>query len=55
LPYKMIGESPVESIYTLGQYRPGSPAPYQVQFPRWRPGAGIGEAAVIAGAILLIP
>ena len=55
LPYKMVGEPSQEDIYTLGYYRPGSPAPYQVHFPRWRLGAGAGEAAVVAGLILLIP
>lgn len=30
LPYKMILEPPLECVYTLGYYRPGSCAPYQV-------------------------
>jgi len=55
LPYRLIGESPFDCIYTLGHYRPGSPAPYRVHLPRWRPGAAAGEAGAIAGLILLIP
>ncbi len=55
LPYKMWCEPPLECDYTLGQYRPGSPAPYQVQLPCWRPGAGAAEAGAVAGLILLIP
>lgn len=55
LPYKLVAESPCECVYTLGHYRPGSAVPYQVHFPRWRPGAGAAEAGVIAGLIFAIP
>lgn len=55
LPYKVWCEPPRECDYTLGQYRPGSPAPYQVQLPCWRPGAGAFEVGTVAGLILLIP
>jgi len=55
LPYKMWCEPPRECDYTLGQYRPGSPVPYEVQLPCWRPGAGAFEAGTVAGLILLLP
>lgn len=55
LPYKVWCEPPRECDYTLGQYRPGSPAPYQVQLPCWRPGAAAFEVGTVAGLILLIP
>ena len=55
LPYKLAVQPPHQGIYTLGQYRPGSPAPYRINRPEFRLKGVVAEAAVIAGVILLIP
>ena len=55
LPYKMFAEPARQCVYTLGQYRPGSPVPYDIEFPpgSWS-GAG-AESLVITGLIFAIP
>ncbi|NUQ62099.1 MAG: hypothetical protein HUU20_06405 [Pirellulales bacterium] len=55
LPYKVCADPPLECNYTLGDYRPGSAAPYRVHLPPCRPAAGAAEAGAVAGLILLIP
>lgn len=55
LPYKMAVQPAREEIYTLGQYRPGSPVPYRINRPQFRLVGVVAEAAVIGGLILLIP
>lgn len=55
LPYKMGIETPNECIYTLGQYRPGSCAPYMIPaFPfTWR--AAAFQAGFATGAAVVVP
>lgn len=55
IPYLTIAEKPHGCTYTLGHYRPGSWAPYQRHFPPFSPPGALGEAAAVAGLILLIP
>jgi hypothetical protein len=55
LPYKMAAQPPRQEIYTLGQYRPGSPVPYRINRPQFRLAGVVAEAAAIGGLILLIP
>jgi len=55
LPYKMFSEPARQCAYTLGQYRPGSPVPYYVEFPAWSwSGAGV-ESVLVTGLIFAIP
>ncbi len=55
LPYKMGAEPPHQGVYTLGQYRPGSPVPYRIGRPRLSLVGIVAEAGIIAGLIVLIP
>jgi hypothetical protein len=55
LPYMMTVHCPNEPIYSLGYYRPGSRAPYQINWPDVRLDATIVETAFITGLIFLIP
>ncbi|NQU21562.1 MAG: hypothetical protein HQ567_09780 [Candidatus Nealsonbacteria bacterium] len=55
LPYQMTTQPPREHVYTLGYYRPGSCAPYQVHRPPLEPKAGAIEGGVIAGLIFAVP
>ena len=55
LPYQMTAQPPREHVYTLGYYRPGSCAPYQIHRPPLELKAGSVEAGVIAGLILAVP
>jgi hypothetical protein len=55
LPYKMTVDRPHRCIYTLGHYRPGSPAPYQFQWLPLRADAALVEAGVVTGVIFLLP
>ncbi|QDU28465.1 hypothetical protein ETAA8_35660 [Anatilimnocola aggregata] len=55
LPYSMTVHPSRECVYPLGYYRPGSPAPRQIQWPELQPKAITAETAVAAGLILLIP
>ncbi len=55
LPYQMAAQPSREINYTLGYYRPGSCAPYQIHRPPLKPTAATVEAGVIAGLIFAIP
>ena len=55
LPYMMTVHPPCEPIYSLGYYRPGSRAPYQINWPEVRLDAITVEAAFITGLCFLIP
>jgi hypothetical protein len=55
LPYLMTAHPPRERIYTLGEYRIGSPVPYQRIRPPYTTLGGIVEAGVWVGLIALIP
>ncbi|MCL4204734.1 MAG: hypothetical protein KJ000_19825 [Pirellulaceae bacterium] len=55
LPYQMAMGPPHRSEYALGHYRPGSPAPYRIQYPPLSIPGSLAEAGVIVGLIALIP
>jgi hypothetical protein len=55
LPYMMVVHPPHERVYSLGYYRPGSRAPYQINWPEVRLDAIVVEAAFITGLCFLIP
>lgn len=55
LPYKLGAEPPCDCVYTLGLYRPGSPAPYQPYYPPLSAKGGLVEAGAAVGLILAIP
>jgi len=55
LPYMMTVHCPREPIYSLGYYRPGSRAPYQINWPEVRLDASIIEGVFITGLVFLIP
>jgi|GEM_PF-4507117 len=55
LPYMMTVHPPCEHVYALGYYRPGSCAPYQINWPEVRLDAAIVEGAFITGLVFLIP
>ncbi len=55
LPYMMVVHPPPENVYSLGYYRPGSRAPYQINWPEVRLDAIIVETAFITGLCFLIP
>lgn len=55
LPYSMTVNPPHECMYPLGHYRPGSPVPFQHNWPEWDPAAAAVQTGVVAGLILLIP
>jgi hypothetical protein len=55
LPYKMGAQPPHQTIYTLGEYRPGSPVPYRIRHPQLSLLGIVAEAMVIGGLTLLIP
>lgn len=55
LPYKMAADPPWDCAYTLGHYRPGSPAPYRVMNPPHSALGGLAEAGTVLGLIVLIP
>jgi hypothetical protein len=55
LPYQMAMGPPHRVEYALGHYRPGSPAPYRVQYPPLSIPGSLAEAGVIVGLIALIP
>jgi hypothetical protein len=55
LPYQ-IASGPLHRVeYALGHYRPGSPAPYRIQYPPLSIPGSLAEAGVIIGLIALIP
>ncbi len=55
LPYQMATHRPRQPVYTLGHYRPGSPAPYRTHYPPFSVPGSLAEAAVIVGLVALIP
>jgi hypothetical protein len=55
LPYLMVAHPPCECVYSLGYYRPGSCVPYRWHRPAACVGAGLFEAAVAVGLVVLIP
>jgi len=55
LPYLMTAQPPHTARYTLGESRPGSPAPYVHEFPPLNFDAAAVEAATVTGLIFLIP
>jgi len=55
LPYKGTVEPPYECIYTLGHYRPGSPAPHQIHWMPLSPAAGGVEALYATALVFAIP
>jgi hypothetical protein len=55
LPYMMVVHPPLERVYSLGYYRPGSRAPYQFNWPDVRADAITVETAYIVGLCFLIP
>jgi len=55
LPYCMAVNCPGECNYTLGQYRPGSCAPWRTSCPGPSCYGGLAEAGTIVGLVLLIP
>jgi len=55
LPYKMGMHPESECIYSLGYYRPGTPAPYQTSRLGWSWRGAICEAGAIGAFIAWIP
>ncbi|HEX6960333.1 MAG TPA: hypothetical protein VF175_00590 [Lacipirellula sp.] len=55
LPYKMGLETPQECIYELGNYRPGSCAPYMITQPGFTWRAAAFEAAAVTGVSAAVP
>ena len=55
LPYQLTATPPCEYIYTLGEYRPGSCVPYQINYPSWSAEGGLVEAGTAVGLVFLIP
>jgi hypothetical protein len=55
LPYKMGLETPQECIYELGNYRPGSCAPYMITQPGFTWRAAAFEAAAVTAVSAAVP
>jgi len=55
LPYLAVSQRQCQCSYTLGQFRPGSPAPYVWQLPQWSPAGGLVEAVTVVGIISAFP
>lgn len=55
LPYQVAMDHPRECVYTLGHYRPGSPAPWERHRFRADPEAALFQAGAVVGLIFLIP
>jgi hypothetical protein len=55
LPYMIAAEPPRECVYTLGHYRPGTPAPYVRYGLPLSTKAGLVEGGVVTGLFFLIP
>ena len=51
LPYQLTASPPWECVYTLGEYRPGSCVPYQINYPPWSTEGGLVEAGTAVGLI----
>lgn len=55
LPYKVLAQPPRECVYTLGYYRPGSPAPRRWHHVNWDPTAATLEGLLVTGLVFAIP
>jgi hypothetical protein len=55
LPYKIVAQPPRECVYTLGYYRPGSPAPRRWHHVNWDPTAATVEGLLVTGLVFAIP
>ena len=55
LPYKVGLKMPNECVYELGDYRPGSCAPYLIPAPPISVRAGLLQAGAVVGAAALVP
>jgi hypothetical protein len=57
LPYKMTRQCPRECVYTLGHYRPGSPAPWRKHCMdlAWDPTAATVQGLIVTGLVFAIP
>ena len=55
LPYKMVANCPWDCGYTLGHYRPGGCAPWQIHWLPLRLDAGIVQGGVVTGLVFLLP
>jgi hypothetical protein len=55
LPYKVVAQPPRECVYTLGYYRPGSPAPRRWHHVNWDPTAATVEGLLVTGLVFAIP
>jgi len=55
LPYLITAEPHRDCVYTLGNYPPGSYAPYHIHYPPPSLKAAAVEAAVVSGLIFAIP
>lgn len=55
LPYQMTVHRPLECIYPLGHYRPGSPVPFRYHRPEIRSDAALVQAGTVVGLIYIIP
>jgi hypothetical protein len=55
LPYKIVAQPPRQEIYTLGYYRPGSPAPRRWHHVNWDPTAATVQGLWVTGLVFAIP
>jgi hypothetical protein len=55
LPYFCGAHPPYGATYTLGEPRPGSPAPYVIDRPKASIAGGLLEAATVSGLFFAIP
>ena len=55
LPYQMTIDPVWKRTYTLGWYRPGEPAPKQIETIPWHTGAAFNQAAVVTGMSFALP
>ena len=55
MPYLMAITPPTECVYTLGYYRPGSYAPFQLHTPPLRSRGLMSQAAVITALFFIFP
>lgn len=55
MPYKVVAHPARECVYTLGHYRPGTPAPRHWHRGPFRLDAGLAEAGVAVGMVFLVP
>lgn len=54
-PYRYAAEHPRVCNYTLGHYRPGSPAPYRIHWPPASFSGTAFETGLIVGLVFVIP